>query len=82
MEVAFKLGGIEYKVEVDIDKDGIVSDIYNVSVWNAFTYQMLPLKKDDLKDFLKLYEDEIQEAWKEMKKDREIYYLSEKGKDK
>lgn len=82
MDIEFKLGGIEYKVDVDIDSDGIVSEIYNIGVWNGFTYQLLPLNGEDRKDFKRLYEDEIYEAWQEMKKDRELYYLSEKGKDK
>ena len=66
MELSLKLGGIDYDVEVDID-DECVCDVFSVSVWDGEKTHKIKMDKDDLANFYKFYQDNLQEAYEDHK---------------
>lgn len=81
MELEIKIGGIQYKLEIDTD-DGYVTTVFSVAVWNGAKYLTLPLRNKDLEEFLDRYQDELNEEFQESEKEKFIAYMEEKGQDR
>lgn len=76
-ELFIKLGGIDYKVEVDIFEDYVIQ-VFSVWVWNEGKYYKIKRLPAELKTFYKCYEDALNECWQETKENEDLYYR-EKG---
>ena len=74
-EIEIKIGGIYYKVEVDIDDDYVVQ-VFSVSVWDSREYHKIKMIKSELNTFYKFYEDLLNEGWQEKKEDEDNYWKS------
>lgn len=74
-EIEIKIGGIYYKVEVDIDDDYIVK-VLAVSVWDSREYHKIQMLNSELNTFYKFYEDLLNEGWQETKANEENYWKS------
>ena len=81
MELEIKIGGIQYKLEIDTD-EGYVTTVFSVAVWNGAKYLTLPLRNKDLEEFLDRYQDELNEEFQESEKEKFIAYMEEKGQDR
>lgn len=81
MELEIKIGGIEYKLEIDTE-EGYVTNVFSVAVWNGAKYITLPLKREDLKKFYERYQDELSEEFQEQEKDKFLAWMEEKGEEK
>lgn len=77
MELGMKLGGISYKVEVDIDDDYVCS-VFSVSVHDGKKYVKLNLTREELREFYDFNEDYLNEAYEDYKDDLESYYYESK----
>ena len=66
MELEMTIGGITYKVEVDIE-DEYVSDVLGVEVLGGKSFMALDLNPSKLEEFYSTYVDQLNEAYQDHK---------------
>lgn len=62
MNLDFKIGGINYNVDVDIE-DEYVSGVFGVSVFDGEIFVDLDLKQAELDEFYATYVDQLNESY-------------------
>lgn len=66
MGLEFKLGGINYKCEVDIDDEYVVG-VFSVEVWDGGAYLSVDMTDDELEEFYDMYEGALNQAYQDHK---------------
>ena len=78
MELDVEIGGIEYRVEVDVEEaDEYVCGVFEVEVWDGEKYQKIKMDKKALSDFAAMYDDYLQEAYRDYRIAQAEYYAEQ-----
>lgn len=78
MKIEMEVGGISYRVEVDVDIDAeCVIGIFGVEVFDGKDFHLIKMSQKELEGFEEMYQDNLNEAYEDYKEsEREAYYDS------
>ena len=77
MKLDMEVGGITYLVEVDLENE-CVSDVLGVEVFDGRDYCSIKMDNAQLSDFLKSYQDNLDDAYADYLRSIEDDYYEQK----